>query len=188
VSGIIESFPYTYNSGSQILDGDINRSVNPYLRAMTVDRRFDYDLVMFGPVKSMFNLYYVDKEEYEVGKFNSDNKGQYVDRNRTWRNGRIIGKIYGGIEMSFDEDYNIITANTTYNKTTTINSDGIETVIDDLSSPPISAEVNTLLEYSYKFDSNDTDSVTVYNIPDPENVVSGMFRRGYRGCKQFTGR
>ena len=164
LKGVIESFPYAYDSGTQKLDGDDNRKVNPYLRAMTVDRRFDYDLVMFGPVKSKFNLYYVDKGEYEVGKFKEDNKDGYVDRNRVWRNGRIIGRIYGGIEMSFDDEFNVITANTTYHKI-----EGEE--IDDLTLPPISATPSTLLEYSYKFDSNDSDSVTVYNVPDPEHVV-----------------
>ena len=161
VRGVINSFSYVYNSGSQTLNGDGRRNVNPYLRAMTVDRRFDYDLAMFGPVKSKFNLYYVS---------DTDEK-KHIDKNRSWRNGRIIGRIYGGIEMSFDDELNIITANTTYNKTTTKNSQGIETEIDDLTLPPISAEPTTLLEYSYKFDSNDTDSETVYNIPDPEHVI-----------------
>ena len=161
VRGVIDSFPYVYKTDTQKLNGDINtrRTVNPYLRAMTVDRRFDYDLVLFGPVKSQFNLYKVDKNEKVAGK----DQNQYIDRNRIWRNGRVIAKIYGGVEMSFDDEYNIITANTTYNKT----EDGN----DDLTLPPISAEPTTLLEYSYKFDSNDTDSVTVYNIPEPKDVV-----------------
>ncbi len=168
--GIIESFPYVYNSDFQTLDGDIRRFVNPYLRVMTVDRRLDYDLVMFGPVKSQFNLYSVDENEKVEGK----NQNLYIDRNRTWKNGRIVGRIYGGIEMSFDEEYNIITANTTYNKTTSIHEeDGVRTEveIDDLTLPPVSAEPSTLLEYSYEFDSTDSDSKTIYNMPEPSNVV-----------------
>lgn len=172
--GSINSFRLAYLSGNQQLDNDIYRSTNPYLRAMTVDRRFDYDLTLFGPVKSDFDLYNVSPSEQKVGEFtpqDENNPKPYVNRNRGWRNGRIVGRIYGGIEMSFNEDYNIITADTTYQKTTTKNKDGVETEIDDLTLPPISAAPNTLLEYSYEFDSNDSDSRTIYNMPEPINVV-----------------
>ncbi len=172
--GTIEAFPYVYQSGKQQLDNDKSRDVRPYLRALTVDRRFDYDLIMFGPVHADFNLYAVNEEEQNVGEFvpqDKDRPKPYVDRNRGWRNGRIVGRIYGGIEMSYDDDYNIITADTTYNKTTTKNAEGVVTEIDDYSLPPIEATPNTLLEYTYEFTSNDTDAKTTYNMPDPNNVV-----------------
>lgn len=137
IKGHIEdNFSRTHTkSDSQQLDGDIKRTTLPYLRALYVDRRFDYDLTIFGPVvTNNFSLY-----------ANSDD-----GRNRIWQSGRMSGFTYNGIEMSYDDNYNVISA------TTQLSADKSET---------ISASRNNLLEYSYEYvsGSNTSDAVTIYN-------------------------
>lgn len=103
LEGKIEEFPYAYNSDSQKLDGDSQRNVKPYLRAMFLDRRFDYDLVVLAPfIGSSFSL-------------GDDNKV-------TWKSSRLSGFTYGGIEMAYDDEYNIISANTTDSSASAITS------------------------------------------------------------------
>lgn len=135
--GSITSFPYVYNSGNQTLDGDKSRTVLPYLRALTVDRRLDYDLTFIGPaVGTKFNLY----------EHNNESK----DMDKLWKSARVFGTFYNGIEMSYDEDYNIISA---------------ETIVDSATTDIISASANTFLEYSYSISSGETDAITIYNEP-----------------------
>lgn len=93
LEGGIEEFSYAYNSGSQKLDGDSQRDVKPYLRAMFLDRRFDYDLVVLAPfIGSSFSL---------------------GSNDVPWKSSRLSGVTYGGIEMAYDDEYNIISAKTT---------------------------------------------------------------------------
>ena len=138
IKGGITSFKYAYDSGNQSLEGDKSRTVLPYLRALTVDRRLDYDLTFIGPaVGTKFNLY--EKEE-----------GEDKDMDKLWKSARILGTFYNGIEMSYDEDYNIISA---------------ETIVDNSTSDIKSASANTFLEYSYNISSGETDAITIYNEP-----------------------
>ena len=124
VEGNIATFKLAFEKGKQKLTGDIERNTLPYLRGMYVDRRIDYDLVFLGPaVGSNFNLY-------------DDSDG----RNRIWKSGRISGWTYNGIEMSYDEEYNVISANT------------LSGVIDgDLQYS--AATFNNRLEYTYRYDT-----------------------------------
>jgi hypothetical protein len=94
----------------------------PHLRALFVDRRFDYDFIVLGPM--LHNI------------SNGDN---------VYKTTRLSGVTYGGIEMAYDDNYNVISANTTINN-------GIMT----------SATANTLLEYSYEFSEN-VQPKTIYN-------------------------
>lgn len=93
LEGEIEEFSYAYSGGTQKLDGDSQRDVKPYLRAMFLDRRFDYDLVVLAPfIGSSFSL---------------------GSNDVPWKSSRLSGFTYGGIEMAYDDEYNIISANTT---------------------------------------------------------------------------
>ena len=62
---------------------------NSYLRGMFVDRRFDYDFTILAPY---------------VGVDISLDK----DKDILWKSSRLSGITYGGIEMAYDSDYNII--------------------------------------------------------------------------------
>ena len=62
---------------------------NSYLRGMFVDRRFDYDFTILAPY---------------VGVDISLDK----DNDILWKSSRLSGITYGGIEMAYDSDYNII--------------------------------------------------------------------------------
>lgn len=133
---IKNNFKLARQNGNQSLSGDKNRSIQPYLRAMTVDRRLDYDLLFIGPViGSTFNLY------------KRDETNPNVDKDRAWKGARIRGTVYGGVEMAYDGDYNVISANTQ------LNDDG------ELQS----VTPNKLLEYSYQLSQADEDAKTIYN-------------------------
>jgi hypothetical protein len=67
----------------------------PYIRAMFIDRKLDYDFIIWTPNAYQLDLY---------GKDNIDNK--------FLNNSRISGITYNGIEMSYDWSYNIISATT----------------------------------------------------------------------------
>ena len=63
VESTMGNFTLVHTKGTQNLNGlnqsiDRRRAVNPWLRALSVDRRIDYDLVILGPViGNTFNLY-----------------------------------------------------------------------------------------------------------------------------------
>ena len=138
INNFTRVFQHNPDGHKQHLNGDKNRDTSPYLRALTVDRRLDYDLTFIGPViGSTFSLY--------------ENPIQGTsDKDRPWKGARIFGNIYGGIEMSYDSDYNIISAQTP-------NLDGEGNLI--------SISPNTFLEYSYDMPQGDADAKTIYNKP-----------------------
>lgn len=121
-------FKYAHTKGKQKLtvSGGTKEWNNlPYLRAMYVDRRLDYDLLVLAPaVGSYFDLYPSTEKE----------------RERVWKSGRVSGWTYNGIEMAYDADYNIISA---------------KTYLDDFDGDEVryKAEYNKRLEYSYKYDT-----------------------------------
>ena len=137
--GEIEKFKYAYSSGYQALPNDSRRDVKPYLRAMFLDRRFDYDLVVLAPfIGSSFSL-------------GDDNKV-------TWKSSRLSGFTYGGIEMAYDDEYNIISANTTDSSASAINS---------------------VYEYTYSYNGNSDENVhTMLN--KARDINNGnVFKRFY---------
>ena len=124
---MITEFNYVYDSGT-------TNSIKhlPYLRTMFVDRRLDFNLQILAPSTGQnIRLYpLVD--------------GELSPKEKVWKGGRISGTTYGGIEMSYDEEYNILSANTS----------------DDFSS----ATANTALEYSYSCTSGGgQDAKTIFN-------------------------
>jgi hypothetical protein len=86
-----------------------NRSQNgyhPYLRALFVDRRLDFDMILFAPcvASNSINLYPQLPSPTEPGKKVTN------PLEKLWRAARISGMTYNGVEMSYDRDYNIISA------------------------------------------------------------------------------
>ena len=106
------------------------RNTLPYLRAMSIDRRFDYNLNVFAPIQSTsFALHSTAGEE------------------RPWKSGRVSGTTYGGIEMSYDTEYNIISAdmNTFYYVV-----DDENNVIYNNKADAITAAKNKYPKYCYR--------------------------------------
>ena len=93
-----------------------------YLRGQFVDRRFDYDLIMIGPVNV--------PNDYQLPG------GAAVNGDGKWKNARLFGQTYNGIEMSYDENYNIISGNCSVDSGT-----GIVSAVTS----------NNALEYSYQY-------------------------------------
>ena len=128
VESTLDNFGYVYKAGSQSLktvSGNEQRNVQPYLRALFVDRRLDFDVVMMAPSIN-------------------GNVSLYANKNRdiVWKGGRISGWTYNGIEMSYDEDYNVISAHTHPANYTSPDEDV------EYSA----ATFNKRLEYTYKYD------------------------------------
>ena len=129
-----------HTTGTQRLPGDKSRTVNPWLRVLTVDRRYDYDFTIIGPVMGdTFKLHNEDEKE------------------RPWKGLRISGFTYNGIEMSYDEEHNIISA------TTTLETDDGEVTTQT---------ANKRLEYSYNYSSGDTEA---YVDRYDESVDRGIY-------------
>ena len=121
----------------------------PYLRTMFVDRRLDFDLVIFAPVtEQKLKLY-----PYEVIPETEETEEKIIEdpRESIWRNSRISGVTYGGIEMAYDNDdeYNILSADTTG---------------DSFSS----ATRNNMLEYSCSYSDNPGEDAKTYFNENPE--------------------
>lgn len=177
----INQLTFVHTKGNQQLMPKIDnrRSVNPWFRAMLVDRRFDYDFVILGPCNNFnFSLH---KDEGE---------------NRAWKSLRISGYTYNGIEMSYDEEFNVISADTVETmKDSRCNNCGYRgrfrgacpkcgsNNVERTDTGDICVmTANTRLEYSYNFDdrweySNENDCSedvkTVFNCKD--NEVWGKF-------------
>ena len=138
----IGQFSLAHTMGTQTLrpNPDMQRNVLPYLRALYIDRRFDYDLVFLAPaVGNNFSLY----------------KAEEDGRDRPWKGGRVSGWTYNGIEMSYDSNYNIISAHIHQANTTSVPStgDGTESGVDGIEYT--AATFNKRLEYTYKYDCAD---------------------------------
>lgn len=122
----IENFNKVYEQDEQNLKlyGDSKvRIVNPWLRALNVDRRYDYDVTVLGPViGENFRLHLEDNKE------------------RPWKSLRISGFTYNGIEMSYDDEYNIISATT---------------VSENEEGDVTNQKANKRLEYSYYYSDQD---------------------------------
>lgn len=150
---------------------------NSYLRGMFVDRRIDYDLVIFPPFQG------------NTGALSDEEDGVVP----TWRYSRVMGKIYNGIEMSYDEMRNIISADD-YRYMCCEDGDegcsGYSACTEDMveyNGEVISAAPNTRLEYSYSYNFESNGIVkTIYNIPtrtywedEPGNEGKQLVKRYY---------
>ena len=95
----------------------------PYLRAMYVDRKLDYDLLLFTPTNAQL---YVTPESSET------------DKNIPVTSARVSGFTYNGIEMSYDDEYNVIS-------------------VDENGNP------DKRLEYSYNVSEGNSNCYTIHN-------------------------
>lgn len=139
LEGEIGKFQYTYNSGTQTLPNDSRRAVKPYLRAMFLDRRFDYDLVVLAPfIGSSFSL---------------------GSNDVSWKSSRLSGVTYGGIEMAYDDEYNIISAKT----------------IDSSDFP---TKYESVYEYTY-YNEGENIKTQLNKARDINNDDVGVFKRFY---------
>lgn len=91
---VIDKIPelaYSASSVGEYATSCSAKTTNPYLRTMTVDRRIDYDLFIAGPIVTIPTAYtFTEKEKTQI------------------KSTRVAGYIQNGIEMSYDEEYNII--------------------------------------------------------------------------------
>ena len=156
----IDTTKKVHTSGTEnlIRFGDIKeRWVNPWLRAITVDRRYDYDFTIIGPVIGENFKLYEDNPEKE----------------RVWKSLRISGYTYNGIEMSYDGEYEIISAHTD-EYATDYDGERVKQLGDDIESAKIiEQKPNKRLEYSYDFSDLDEDCTIYYN--HEPNTVWGKF-------------
>jgi hypothetical protein len=125
--------------------------ITPHFKAMFVDRRFDYDLAVLGPITSS-----MIPSGLDFGSDTSKNKATCI---------RMAGTIYNGIEMAYDDDYNIISAHFESGYTDVpVSIDGA--TVWDREPTPSKDEVSadTTLEYTYYYDKGNTNNVgIIYN-------------------------
>lgn len=137
VSGEFKRFSSVCGSGS---------SYNSYFRGLFSDRRFDYNLTVIAPYLG-----------------NSISLHDNANEDAFWKSIRVSGITYGGIEMGYDENYNMISA------TTEENSDGSMTV----------TPITNTYEYTYEFHNSSakTKLNKAHDIDDKGN--EGVFKRFY---------
>ena len=128
--GMITRFERAYSAGD---------NHQPYLRALSVDRRLDYDIILIAPciANSSINLY------PSIPSTSDEEPAKASPKEKVWRSARISGMTYNGVEMSYDKEYNIISA--------------------DVSEDGSYAVPNKRLEYSYVYSDGDSDAKTIYN-------------------------
>ena len=150
VSGKFDKFSSVCGSGSY----------NSYFRGLFSDRRFDYNLTIIAPY---------------LGSILSLHKDGYADE--FWKNIRLSGITYGGIEMGYnDEDYNIIGPNAEYSY--------------DLQSAKTKLNDGVLRRF-YESSINNIDVKDYYwstfneNIPSSGN--SGLTIINHNGDGQYNG-
>ena len=138
LEGVVTDFEkaYKYNNVKPIM---------PHFRAMYVDRRFDYNLMVFAPIVG---------QSIKIG--NDD---------ITWRSGRISGATFNGIEMAYDENYNVVSANT---------------VLDD-EGVVLSVTRNRALEYSYEIPNESADTRTFFNYDTDSAILKKPYSASING-------
>ena len=150
VSGKFDKFSSVCGSGSY----------NSYFRGLFSDRRFDYNLTIIAPYLGSNLSLHNDKHDDEF-----------------WKNIRLSGITYGGIEMGYnDEDYNIIGPNAEYSY--------------DLQSAKTKLNDGVLRRF-YESSINNIDVKNYYwstfneNIPSSGN--SGLTIINHNGDGQYNG-
>ena len=127
----------------------------PYFRAMFVDRRLDFNLYILAPSTGRnIRLYPLVQAKNGQGSPMVDDQGNPImvndPRENVWKGGRISGVTYGGIEMSYDDEYNILSADTT----------------DDNNS----VTKNNKLEYTMAYSNNAGEDAKTYFNENPEQT------------------
>lgn len=158
---------YVHTTGNHRMNGTTQAKVNPYLRALTVDRRISYDLTIIGPiVGSSFSLY---------------ESGATLNYDRFWKNTRIMGQIYGGVEMAYDNgnDY-FMSGNTRLDITaglypTSDNKTAYGRIVQNYKTKEIIAVINDD-DLSSDYNTFSANGKT-YKIGE-DNVISGITDSG----------
>ena len=96
-------------------DNSIKKAFSEYVNGMFVDRRFDYDMKILAPVT---DTTYIDIVREASGETAS----------RQFACTRVYGTIYNGIEMSYDNEYNIISSYTVMQKVEEIKPETTERI------------------------------------------------------------
>ena len=133
-------------------------NIKPHFKGMFVDRRFDYDLAVLGPITSS-----MIPSEMNFGSDAVKNQSTCI---------RMLGTIYNGIEMAYDDEYNIISAHyesgwtsaMTSSSTESDDEDAIIITWEEEITPLPSGDVvssDTTLEYTYYYDSGNTNDVGI---------------------------
>ena len=137
-NSVVQRLPeLVYNGGNALCQNDSK----PYFRAMFVDRRLDHALTILpGLVGLPSGIRFNDKE---------------TELKTTTM--RVLGTLYNGIEMGYDNNYNVISAHYTSGYT---EENGI--IVPVPSGDSVSAD--TTLEYSYSYESGITISETNQSI------------------------
>lgn len=120
---------------------------NSYLRGMFVDRRFDYDFTILAP--------------YVGVDISLDPKTDIL-----WKSSRLSGITYGGIEMAYDSDYNIIGSNVSTSE------DGTESA----------KKIDDTYEYTYEYSGGENEDVkTILNKASDytSSEDMGVFKKFY---------
>ena len=119
---------------------------NSYLRGMFVDRRFDYDFTILAPYVGV---------DISLGKDDI-----------LWKSSRLSGITYGGIEMAYDSDYNIIGSN-------------VSTIEDGTES---AKKIDDTYEYTYEYTGGKPEDVktTLNKAKDTsDDDDKGIFKKFY---------
>lgn len=128
---------------------------NSYLRGMFVDRRFDYDFTILAPYVGV---------DISLGP------------NTEWKSSRLSGITYGGIEMAYDSDYNII------NSKVSTSDNGIESATAITAKTEADGEILYAYEYTYEYTGGDNNDVKtrLNEARDTSDVDDkGVFKKFY---------
>lgn len=135
---------------------------NSYLRGMFVDRRFDYDFTILAP--------------YVGVDISLD-----PDTDILWKSSRLSGITYGGIEMAYDSDYNIISSEVSTSEDGTESAEQIDGTYYDTHEYSDSGK--TILEYTYSYKGGEREDVkTILNKAkdyDKNKNNPGVFKKFY---------
>ena len=118
---------------------------NSYLRGMFVDRRFDYDFTILAPYVGV---------DISLGP-----------NDILWKSSRLSGITYGGIEMAYDSDYNIIGSDVSI-------ENGIESA----------KKIDDTYEYTYEYNGVTPEDVkTILNKAKDtsDDDDKGIFKKFY---------
>lgn len=146
---VVQRIPeLVYNGGNALCQPNSK----PYFKAMFVDRRLDYELSVLPGLVTVPDAIHFSNTETRLKTTSM----------------RIVGTLYNGIEMGYDNNYNIISAKYTSGYTT--GHGETEGEIIKIPNPSAdTASADTTLEYTYKYNSANTVSeisaTTVLNPP-----------------------
>ena len=128
-------------------------NTNPYLRALSVDRRIGHLMMYVGPVSDAYALYLGDNADNEM---------------LAWLNtSRLSGVTFNGIEMAYDKDYSIISANTYATEIYLGYKPDGDVIYDESYNHNGVKTISGVVYHEWKRTDNDTD----YSDPSSEDFI-----------------